>query len=85
MTFLSSPFIAKRRFHVSANLSIEQGDAEKLDNVQSDSVDIYAISYGLRNCSNIEKVLQEAYRVIKPGGKFMCLEFSRVEKPIISW
>ena len=38
--------------------------------------DGYTISYGIRNVTSIEKVLSEAYRVLKPGGKFMCLEFT---------
>ena len=39
--------------------------------------DFYSISYGIRNVSNINKTLEEAYRVLKPGGRFMCLEFSK--------
>lgn len=39
----------------------------------------YTIAFGIRNVTNIEKVLHEAYRVLKPGGRFMCLEFSHLE------
>ena len=39
----------------------------------------YTISFGLRNTKNIKKSLEEAYRVLKPGGRFICLEFSKIE------
>ncbi|CAK8691339.1 unnamed protein product [Clavelina lepadiformis] len=44
----------------------------------------YTIAFGIRNCTNISKVLQEAYRVLRPGGRFVCLEFSHVSNPILS-
>jgi demethylmenaquinone methyltransferase / 2-methoxy-6-polyprenyl-1,4-benzoquinol methylase len=50
-------------------------DAENLP-VENDAIDYYTISFGIRNVTNISKVLQEAFRVLKPGGKFLCLEFS---------
>ncbi len=46
--------------------------------------DFYTISYGLRNVSNIDQALREAYRVLKPGGRFMCLEFSKIENEILN-
>ena len=50
----------------------------------SDSFDAYTIAFGIRNCTNIDKVLAEAYRVLRPGGRFMCLEFSHVTSPPVS-
>ncbi len=41
--------------------------------------DFYTISFGLRNTKNLNKALSEAYRVLKPGGRFMCLEFSKIQ------
>jgi demethylmenaquinone methyltransferase / 2-methoxy-6-polyprenyl-1,4-benzoquinol methylase len=40
--------------------------------------DAYTIAFGIRNVTHIEQALSEAYRVLKPGGRFMCLEFSHV-------
>ena len=42
------------------------------------SFDYYTISFGLRNTKDIHKALLEAYRVLKPGGRFLCLEFSKI-------
>ena len=54
------------------------GSAENLP-VKNNSFDYYSISFGLRNTKNLNKVLSEAYRVLKPGGHFLCLEFSKIE------
>ena len=64
------------------NIKWKVSNAEKL-NVPDNSFDFYTISFGLRNTKNINKSLKEAYRVLKKGGKFMCLEFSKVENPLI--
>lgn len=56
------------------------GNAEALP-VRSGSVDAYTISFGLRNVTDIDAALREAHRVLKPGGRFFCLEFSRVALP----
>lgn len=47
------------------------------------SFDAYVIAFGLRNVTHIEKALLEAHRVIKPGGRFICLEFSQVISPAL--
>tara|TARA_Y100001970_G_C13990798_1_gene728103 strand:- start:313 stop:945 length:633 start_codon:yes stop_codon:yes gene_type:complete len=51
--------------------------AEKLP-ISRNSFDFYTISFGLRNTENIEKALSEAFRVLKPGGRYLCLEFSKI-------
>ena len=56
------------------------GNAEKLA-FEDNSFDAYTIAFGIRNVTHIEKALHEAYRVLKPGGHFLCLEFSHVEVP----
>jgi demethylmenaquinone methyltransferase/2-methoxy-6-polyprenyl-1,4-benzoquinol methylase len=58
------------------------GDAEALP-VASSSVDYYTIAFGLRNVTRIDAALSEARRVLRPGGRFMCLEFSRVAVPAL--
>lgn len=59
-------------------------NAETLSFLPDNSVDLYTIAFGIRNCTNLEKVLKEAYRVLKKGGRFMCLEFSHVQVPLLS-
>ena len=56
------------------------GDAEKLP-VQDGLFDAYTIAFGIRNVTHIDAALREARRVLKPGGRFLCLEFSKVEVP----
>ncbi len=56
------------------------GDAENLP-LASSSQDAYTIAFGIRNVTHIDKALAEAFRVLKPGGRFLCLEFSRVQAP----
>ena len=47
------------------------------------SFDAYTIAFGIRNVTHIDRALAEAYRVLKPGGHFLCLEFSHVDVPIL--
>ena len=58
------------------------GDALNLP-FADNSVDAYTISFGLRNVTHIDRALNEAYRVLKPGGRFLCLEFSHVVLPVL--
>lgn len=64
-------------------LSWMQGNAETLEAIPSGSVDLYTIAFGIRNVTNINAALATAYRVLKPGGRFMCLEFSTVTNPLL--
>ncbi|KAG6583495.1 2-methoxy-6-polyprenyl-1,4-benzoquinol methylase, mitochondrial, partial [Cucurbita argyrosperma subsp. sororia] len=59
----------------------KEGDAEALS-FQDNSMDGYTIAFGIRNVTHIEKVLDEAYRVLRRGGRFLCLELSHVEAPV---
>jgi demethylmenaquinone methyltransferase / 2-methoxy-6-polyprenyl-1,4-benzoquinol methylase len=56
------------------------GDAEALP-IPDSTMDAYTIAFGIRNVTHIDRALAEARRVLKPGGRFLCLEFSRVEAP----
>ena len=60
------------------------GDAMRLP-FNNNTFDVYTISFGIRNVTNISKTLSEAYRVLKPGGRLMILEFSSVNNDLISW
>ncbi|GAA0598691.1 bifunctional demethylmenaquinone methyltransferase/2-methoxy-6-polyprenyl-1,4-benzoquinol methylase UbiE [Paenochrobactrum glaciei] len=64
------------------NLDFVEANAEELP-FEDNSFDAYTIAFGIRNVPHIDKALSEAYRVLKPGGRFMCLEFSEVEMPIL--
>ena len=63
---------------VGPRLRFSVGNAESLPAIPSESIDIYTIAFGIRNVTHIDRVLAEAYRVLKPGGVFSCLEFSSV-------
>ena len=67
----------------AGEVSFTCGDAEKLP-IPDASVDAYTISFGIRNFTHIDRALAEAHRVLKPGGRFLCLEFSKVDDPIWS-
>ena len=53
--------------------------------VDKNMYDFYSISYGIRNVKDINKSLKEAFRVIKPGGRFMCLEFSKIQNETLNF
>ena len=61
-------------------LTFVEGSAEDLP-FEDDAFDSYTIAFGIRNVTNRQAALAEAYRVLKPGGRFMCLEFSKVTVP----
>ena len=60
------------------NIQWKIGNAENLP-VNDNCYEYYSISFGLRNTKNIDKSLSEAFRVLKPGGRFFCLEFSKIQ------
>ncbi|XP_039627695.1 2-methoxy-6-polyprenyl-1,4-benzoquinol methylase, mitochondrial [Polypterus senegalus] len=67
----------------STGLSWVVGNAEELpfgDNM----FDVYTIAFGIRNVTRIDLALQEAHRVLKLGGRFLCLEFSQVTNPLLA-
>ena len=66
------------------NIKWIKSNAESLP-VQDNTYDFYSISYGIRNVTDINKTLKEAYRVLKPGGRFMCLEFSKIDNEVINF
>ena len=68
----------KKKLKKFENLEWIVAPAEKLP-LAKNSFNFYTISFGLRNTKNIDKALSEAYRVLKPGGRYLCLEFSKIQ------
>jgi demethylmenaquinone methyltransferase/2-methoxy-6-polyprenyl-1,4-benzoquinol methylase len=73
----------KKKLKSFPNIKWYLNFAEKLP-FEDNTFDFYTISYGIRNVSDINQCLKEAYRVLKPGGRFFCLEFSKVENEILN-
>lgn len=73
---------AQKRFPDDERIRFVQGNAEELA-LPDNSFDAYTIAFGIRNVPRIEKALAEAYRVLKRGGRFLCLEFSHVDVPVL--
>ncbi len=67
-----------------AGIDWVQGDAERLPFADR-SFDAYTIAFGIRNVTRIETALAEAYRVLRPGGRFLCLEFGQLSVPALQW
>jgi len=70
----------KEKLKKFKNLDWIIAPAEKIP-VAKNLYDFYSISFGLRNTKNLNKALSEAYRVLKPGGRYLCLEFSKIQNP----
>ena len=73
---------AHRGRRTADRIACVEGNAEALP-FESGSFDAYTIAFGIRNVTHIDKALAEAYRVLKPGGRFLCLEFSECQVPIL--
>ena len=71
-----------RRRTRSGQVRFVQGNAEALP-VADRRVHAYTIAFGIRNVTDIRAALAEAYRVLRPGGRFLCLEFSEVQVPVL--
>ena len=73
----------KKKLNYLLNIKWHMCSAEKLP-FKDNTFDFYTISYGLRNVTDINQSLKEAFRILKPGGRFLCLEFSKVENDILN-
>jgi len=60
-------------------------NGETMDQIEDNSKDVYTIAFGIRNFTNIQAGLNTAYRVLRPGGIFACLEFSQVDNPALDY
>lgn len=86
---LTEPMLAEGRKRaenvgISGQLKWVVGDAMALP-FEDDSFDVYTISFGIRNVTDPQKALSEAYRVLKPGGRIMVLEFSHIPNDLLQW
>ena len=75
--------LSKKKLNKYSNAQWLCESAEKLP-FENNYFDYYTISFGIRNIENINAALSEAHRVLKPGGRFLCLEFSKVRNEIIN-
>jgi demethylmenaquinone methyltransferase/2-methoxy-6-polyprenyl-1,4-benzoquinol methylase len=66
--------------HLDDRVSFIEGNAEKLAFADT-TFDAYTIAFGIRNVPRIDRALHEAFRVLRPGSRFLCLEFSSVDVP----
>ncbi|GBU18581.1 MULTISPECIES: bifunctional demethylmenaquinone methyltransferase/2-methoxy-6-polyprenyl-1,4-benzoquinol methylase UbiE [Methylobacterium] len=73
---------AERGASYGARAEFVTGNAETLP-LPDSSVDAYTIAFGIRNVPRIDAALAEARRVLRPGGRFLCLEFSKVDLPVL--
>ena len=72
----------KKKFKKNANVKWYCNNAEKLP-FKNNYFDYYTISFGIRNVNNLNNALKEAHRVLKPGGRFLCLEFAKVDNEVL--
>ena len=75
--------IGKKKLEKFENVKWFCSSAEKLP-FKDETFDIYVVSFGIRNFSNIKVALKESKRVLKTGGRFLCLEFSKVNNEVLS-
>lgn len=71
--------VERGSFH---DLNFAVVNAEDLSSFESDSHDLYTIAFGIRNVTDRLQALKEAHRILRRGGRFMCLEFSEVQIPL---
>ena len=69
---------------IARQIRFVQGDAEKIP-FPDDSFDAAMVGFGIRNVTHMQQGFREMHRVLKPGGKFLCLEFSKPVNPVFRW
>ncbi|KAA1095277.1 2-hexaprenyl-6-methoxy-1,4-benzoquinone methyltransferase [Puccinia graminis f. sp. tritici] len=78
--------VNRSMYYGGDQIEFKLGNAQDLraSSIEDNSVDLYTIAFGIRNCTHIDAVLKEAYRVLKKGGRFSCLEFGKVNNPLLA-
>ncbi|KAI5290023.1 2-hexaprenyl-6-methoxy-1,4-benzoquinone methyltransferase [Ascosphaera aggregata] len=71
-------------WHGTGRLSFMEGNAEHMPSIPNNSVDLYTVAFGIRNFTDKQQALYEAFRILKPGGVFACLEFSKVKNSVLN-
>jgi len=75
--------ISKKKLKNQNNVEWYCSSAEKLP-FKNNEFDYYTISFGIRNVTNVNDALRESFRVLKPGGRLLCLEFSKVKNEVLN-
>lgn len=65
-------------YYSTERLSFMEANAESMPSIPDNSLDLYTVAFGIRNFTNKQAALEEAFRILKPGGVFACMEFSKV-------
>lgn len=68
----------------TSRLDFVLGNAQAMPSIASNSVDLYTVAFGIRNFTDKSAAIREAFRILKPGGVFACLEFSHVNNNIFN-
>lgn len=69
-------------YYNTQRLSFVEANAEHMPHIPAESIDLYTVVFGIRNFTDKQAALNEAFRVLKPGGVFACMEFSKVDNPV---
>jgi 2-methoxy-6-polyprenyl-1,4-benzoquinol methylase len=71
-------------YYNTKRLSFMVANAQEMPSIPDNSIDLYTVSFGIRNFTDKQAALYEAFRVLKPGGVFACLEFSKVDNTLFN-
>ncbi|SMQ50113.1 unnamed protein product [Zymoseptoria tritici ST99CH_3D7] len=77
--------LAATPYHAAGRVDYLEANAEELGAIESNSIDLYTVAFGIRNFTHKDRALKEAFRVLKPGGVFACLEFApQLSNPVMN-
>ncbi|KAF4214047.1 hypothetical protein CNMCM8980_003275 [Aspergillus fumigatiaffinis] len=71
-------------YYNTPRLSFMEANAQHMPSIPDNSVDLYTVVFGIRNFTDKQAALEEAFRVLKPGGVFACMEFSKVDNSLFN-